>query len=145
LGNRAEAALTGDPHLVAALDRALHLPLHGKAGAEGLLQLPLTGGAPGELARELEPAGGGDDQRLDAVAHLHIERTVLVLQLLDGDRGLSLAPDVEERDVGPDGDDRPLHGIAFLDPLRLLRSLEHAGEILVLLRHACSLDEGATL
>src|SRR6185503_10747395 len=80
------------------------------------------------------------DGRLDAVANGDLEAALVVLQFADVDLGFALAAHVDERHLGADRDDRALDGLALLVVLRLQRSLEHGGEILLGLTHVTLLD-----
>ena len=142
LRDRAEGALAGDAHFVAALDRLFDLAFDRQTGAERVFELPRGRGPARQLPGERQPARGRHHHRLDAVADGDLERAVVILQLGDFDRGLALAADVDERHLRADRDDRALDGLAPLEALRFDRRLEHRGEIFVGLAHGMLLRMG---
>ena len=73
------------------------------------------------------------DELKDADGDLEI--ALVVLQLVDLDRGFALAADVDKRHLRADRDDRAFDGLTPVDALRLVRSLEHRGKILLGFAH----------
>ena len=119
LGHRAEGALAGDAHLVAALDHLFDLAFHRKTRAKRVFELPCGGGPERQPPGKDHAPRGRNHRRLDAVAHGDFEHAIVVLQFADVDRGFALAADVHEGHLGADRDDGALGGLAFLEALRL--------------------------
>ena len=135
LRERAERALTRDPHFVTALDLPLDLPFDRETGAERALELPLGCGSPHQLAGKGQSTRRRHHRRLNAIAHRDLEIAVVVFQLGDLDRGFALAADVDERSLGPNRDDRALECLPRLEPLRLDGRLEHRRKVFLGLIH----------
>ena len=132
LRERAERALAGDAHLVAALHLPLDLSFHRKTGAECAFELAIGRGPSHQLAGKRQPSDGGHHRRLNPVANRDLENTLVVLELRDFNRRFALAADIDERLRRPDGDDGALQGLTPLEALRFGRRLEHGGEIFFL-------------
>jgi hypothetical protein len=132
LRRRAERTLAGDAHLVPALHHAFDFALNRQARLEGVLELSRGRSASRQFPRERQPGAGRHHDRLDAVADRDLERPILVFQLVEFDRGLALAADVDERDLGANRDDGALDGLAILETLGLNRRLEQRGKVFFL-------------
>ena len=140
LRERAERALAGETHLVAARHGFLHLAFHGEPGLERVLELPLCGGVAHAPAREHDAAARGHDHRLDAIAHRDLKVAVGVLQFGQVDLGLGFAADVDEGHLRAERDDGALDGLASIELARLDGRFEHRGEIFFLLAHFVLLE-----
>jgi hypothetical protein len=142
LGQRTERALASDAHLVAALHRLVDLAFDGQPGLERVFDLALGGRVAHALAREHDPARGGHDHRLDAVAGRELDVALGVLQFLEVDLRLALAADVDEGHLRTERHNRALDGLAAVELLGLHRGLEHGGKVFFGLTHGALLATG---
>src|SRR5262245_49965714 len=108
LRDRAEGPLPGNPDLESPLDLLSNASLHGEPGPECFAQSLPRGGTSGELVGERQSADRRDHQGLDSVSDLCPEVAIRIPQLLEGDGGFALSPDVDECHFRPDRHDGPL-------------------------------------
>src|SRR5204863_6101105 len=142
LRERAEGAAAADADLVSALHFALDLALDSQAGSIRILELFAGRRAACEFVRERQTALSRGHHGVDAVAHLDLDRAVLVFEFGDVDHRFALAADVDERALRIDRDDRAFDGFAPADAPGLEGLLEQRGEVVVWGRHLREIYHG---
>ena len=135
LRERAERALTGDAHLVAALYFRFDLAFDGQAAVERVFELPRVAAPRISLRDSVSPPTVDTTVAWMRSPTATSSFAVGILQFGEIDRRFALAADVDERDVLADADDPAFDRLTSVDPLRLQRRLEHRREILFLLAH----------
>ncbi len=133
LRDRTEGALPADSNFVTPLDRFLDTTLHRESGPERLIQALPRDGPPGELVGELQAADRRDDDGLDGVPDLHLDVALRICQLLEVDRRLALAADVDERDLVSERHDGPHDRFPLPVEFRRGCFLQHPCKILLFL------------
>ena len=131
LRHRAEGALPGDAHLVAALDRSLDLTLYGEVVLECLFDFALGGSVAHALLRQCDAVAGGDDDGLDGIANSDFHVAVGIFQFRDVDLGLALAAHADQGHLGTDRNDRAIDGLTPVEALGPDRGFEHRGEVFI--------------